>query len=412
MPCDGCPEDDDCRQTYNFPPGAIGLVYRADVPDYGAGPRKDNHDHNQAEDEVDEAVHDIKEDLSVQEPQETHYKLQAMKWGLIPSWTKRNPDYGSVMKTINCRDDSLIENRGMWNTMKRRKRCIVICQGFYEWLTKGKEKVPHFTRRKDCQLMCFAGLWDCVKYEGKRLKFSLTKCIAKQFLPGSDDKHYTYSIITTDSNSQLKFLHNRMPVIFDNGSKEIRTWLDPNRYEWTKELQSLLKPYTGELECYPVNKDVGKVGNNSPSFIIPVNSAENKSNIANFFDNQKKLAKGQGPKKSVAKAEDDVESKGIKVEREVGETRTTIDSRSSENNAPLPISPRGIKRERSDQSEVVGKPASPEHKLLKTVEKSPRSSASSAPSARKMKSATSNGTKASPSKPPAGTQRITKFFGK
>ena len=88
--------------------------------------------------------------------------------GLIPFWTKRNPDYGSVMKTINARDDSLAANGGMWNTMKKGKRCIVLAQGFYEWLKKngGKEKIPHYTKRKDGQLMCFAGLWDCVQYEG------------------------------------------------------------------------------------------------------------------------------------------------------------------------------------------------------------------------------------------------------
>lgn len=73
-----------------------------------------------------------------------------------------------MMKTINCRDDSLSTNGGMWNTMKHKKRCIVVCQGFYEWLKKngGKEKVPHFVKRKDGQLMCFAGLWDCAKFEG------------------------------------------------------------------------------------------------------------------------------------------------------------------------------------------------------------------------------------------------------
>lgn len=73
-----------------------------------------------------------------------------------------------MLKTINCRDDSLIESRGMWNTMKQKKRCIVVCQGFYEWLKKngGKEKIPHFTKRKDGKLMCLAGLWDCVTYEG------------------------------------------------------------------------------------------------------------------------------------------------------------------------------------------------------------------------------------------------------
>jgi putative SOS response-associated peptidase YedK len=56
----------------------------------------------------------------------------------------------------------------MWTTMKQKKRCIVVCQGFYEWLKKngGKEKIPHYVKRKDGQLMCFAGLWDCVQYEG------------------------------------------------------------------------------------------------------------------------------------------------------------------------------------------------------------------------------------------------------
>lgn len=73
------------------------------------------------------------------------------------------------MKTINARDDSLAANGGMWNTMKRGKRCVVVAQGFYEWLKKngGKEKIPHYTKRKDGQLMCFAGLWDCVQYEGQ-----------------------------------------------------------------------------------------------------------------------------------------------------------------------------------------------------------------------------------------------------
>lgn len=93
-----------------------------------------------------------------------------MRWGLIPFWTKQEPaNYGAIMRTINCRDDSLIEDRGLWTQMKRRKRCLVICQGFYEWLKKGpggKEKIPHFVKRKDGELMCFAGLWDCVSYEG------------------------------------------------------------------------------------------------------------------------------------------------------------------------------------------------------------------------------------------------------
>ncbi len=155
MPVFDAPEDEGeqaPRQSYNFAPGNHGIVYRADVPDEGAGRRQ--HEGKESEISEPETVGEIR------------YKMQSMKWGLIPFWTKRNPDYGSMMKTINCRDDSLIENKGMWTTMKQRKRCIVVAQGFYEWLQKGKEKIPHYVKRKDEKLMCFAGLWDCVQYEG------------------------------------------------------------------------------------------------------------------------------------------------------------------------------------------------------------------------------------------------------
>ena len=102
----------------------------------------------------------------------------------------------------------------------------------------------------------------------------------------ADTKHYTYTIITTDSNKQLKFLHDRMPVILEPGSDAIRTWLDPGLYEWSRDLQSLLKPFDGELEVYPVSKDVGKVGNNSATFVRPLDSKDNKSNIINLFNSQ------------------------------------------------------------------------------------------------------------------------------
>ncbi|KAI1434295.1 DUF159-domain-containing protein [Xylaria sp. CBS 124048] len=288
MPVDEAPDDDSDddsgghngpRQSYNFAPGYYGVVYRADVPDRGAGPRSRRYEQTSSED-ADDAPSSARSEKDVKEQDErtdqtqtspddenVHYKLQAMKWGLIPFWTKRNPGYGSLMKTINCRDDSLARGGGLWSAMKGRKRCVVIAQGFYEWLKKdgGREKIPHFVKRKDGKLMCLAGLWDVATYEN------------------DEQKHYTYTIITTDSNKQLNFLHDRMPVILENGSENMEKWLDPKRYEWSNELQSLLKPYDGELEVYPVSKDVGKVGNNSPAFIIPIDSKENKSNISHFF---------------------------------------------------------------------------------------------------------------------------------
>lgn len=152
MPSEEAPDDEAVRQTYNFAPGYHGLIYRANTSDRGAG-GENGYDQ--------EGIDRGQLTVDGLATKETRYKLQAARWGLIPFWTKRAPDYASQMRTINCRDDSLLENRGMWNTMKQRKRCIVVAEGFYEWLKKngGKEKIPHFTKRKDGQLMCFAGLW-------------------------------------------------------------------------------------------------------------------------------------------------------------------------------------------------------------------------------------------------------------
>jgi hypothetical protein len=48
-----------------------------------------------------------------------------------------------------------------------------------------------------------------------------------------------------------------------------------------------------------VKKEVGKVGEDSPLFIVPLDSAENKSNIANFF------SKSTVPSKRESKPEDE-----------------------------------------------------------------------------------------------------------
>ena len=114
-------------------------------------------------------------------------------------------------------------------------------------------------------------------------------------VPGSDEKLYTYTIITTDSNASLKFLHDRMPVILDHGSDAIWVWLDPARSTWSTELQSLLRPYQGALDVYPVRKEVGKVGNNSAAFIVPLSSSADKHSIANFLNRGKAVKPDQAP---------------------------------------------------------------------------------------------------------------------
>ena len=77
MPVYEAPPDDGegaPRQSYNFAPGYYGLVYRADTPDWGAGPKANPQDGES--EQQDEAA------PSPDDTTEVRYKLQSMKWGL------------------------------------------------------------------------------------------------------------------------------------------------------------------------------------------------------------------------------------------------------------------------------------------------------------------------------------------
>ena len=106
--------------------------------------------------------------------------LQTMRWGLIPHWSKHED---KTLNTTNARREQLVEGGGMWQSIKGKRRCAVLCEGsvglilcmarnglngtrYYEWLKKGKERLPHFTKRKDGQLMLLAGLYDRAQLEG------------------------------------------------------------------------------------------------------------------------------------------------------------------------------------------------------------------------------------------------------
>jgi putative SOS response-associated peptidase YedK len=393
MPVNDAPADEGDgapRQSYNFAPGYHGVVYRADVPDRGAGTSRAAHAPRDADTTADEAnpASDAPEGTG-----QTRYKLQSMKWGLIPSWTKHNPSsYSSLLKTINCRSDSLAAPGGLWASMKGRKRCVVVAQGFYEWLKTGsgglKERVPHYVKRKDGRLMFFAGLWDCVRYEEGEGG-------------GEGEPLYTFTVVTTDSNERLKFLHDRMPVIFEPGSEALWKWLDPGRNEWSMELQGLLKPFDGELEVYPVSKEVGKVGNNSPSFVIPVASKENKANIANFF--AAAAAKKRGGSKVKAEVEEGTEvgqgDRDTELES-VEEPDKTTDG------GGMGTPKKGVKRE-ATLSPDPGEPPVKKGSSFKTS-----SPVKGKQQQRSKISATKNSHR-SPAKSKAkadGSQKITKFF--
>lgn len=195
--------------------------------------------------------------------------MHTMKWGLVPHWSKHED---KTLSTTNARSENLVEGGGMWASIKGKRRCAVLCQGYYEWLRKGKERFPHFTKHKDGRLMLLAGLYD------------------RTVLEGESQPLWTFTIVTTAANKEFEWLHDRQPVILSS-TEALKTWLDTSTQKWAPGLSELVEPYSDSsspLVCYQVPKEVGKVGTESPTFIQPI--SERKDGIQAMFSKQQAAA--------------------------------------------------------------------------------------------------------------------------
>ena len=78
-----------------------------------------------------------------------------MRWGLIPPCAK---DASIGTRMINARAKTLSERPAFRDSLRRR-RCLAIADGFYEWRKEGKSRVPMRITLREEELFAFAGLW-------------------------------------------------------------------------------------------------------------------------------------------------------------------------------------------------------------------------------------------------------------
>ena len=78
------------------------------------------------------------------------------RWGLIPHWAK---DERIGNKLINARGETLTEKPSFRDAVRKR-RCLVITDGFYEWKRSGANKQPYRITLADESLFAYAGLWE------------------------------------------------------------------------------------------------------------------------------------------------------------------------------------------------------------------------------------------------------------
>ncbi|NXY79908.1 HMCES protein, partial [Glareola pratincola] len=202
--------------------------------------------------------------------------LMDMRWGLVPSWFKKDDPSKLQFNTSNCRSDTMLKKSSYKGALLQGKRCVVLADGFYEWQQQSGGKQPYFIyfpQTKEAvaeetegeeewrgwRLLTMAGIFDCWEP------------------PAGGEMLYTYTIITPGFCHPalpyghwalaLTVLSPRMPAILD-GDEAIRKWLDFAEVP-TQEAVKLIQP-TENIVFHPVSTFVNSVRNNAPECLAPI----------------------------------------------------------------------------------------------------------------------------------------------
>jgi putative SOS response-associated peptidase YedK len=179
-----------------------------------------------------------------------HFVL--MRWGFLPGFVKDPKDFPLI---INARAESISEKPSFRAALKRR-RCLVIADGFYEWRRESSAsagrapaKRPYLVRRASGEPMGFAGLYET-------------------WSDPSGGEIDTACIVTTGANRLLGLFHDRMPAIVEPDA--FAAWLDVDGVDAAPAL-ALIRPVREDaLELIEIGPAVNRAANDDESVQKPI----------------------------------------------------------------------------------------------------------------------------------------------
>ncbi|MEM7430813.1 MAG: SOS response-associated peptidase [Pseudomonadota bacterium] len=178
---------------------------------------------------------------AVREGEDEERELSMLRWGLVPFWAK---DVSIGNRMINARAETVREKPSFRAAYKRR-RCLVLADGFYEWHRDGDVKTPHFISLASGEPFAFAGLWE--NWQDKQ----------------SDEQVQSTTIITTAANTFMQTLHHRMPIVLDPATAD----------RWLAGDDALLEEITAnspKMQAWPVDRRVNNARNQDDGLTEPV----------------------------------------------------------------------------------------------------------------------------------------------
>jgi len=162
-------------------------------------------------------------------------EFQLVRWGLVPAWVKDPREFTTL---INARSETVFEKPSFRAAITYR-RCLVPADGFYEWTGERGRKTPHHIRRRDGELMAFAGLWET-------------------WLGADGSEFDSMAILTTPANATMATIHARMPVII--APEDYDAWLDVRGTEKSAVAALLRSAADDLLEIEPVTWSLAHEG--------------------------------------------------------------------------------------------------------------------------------------------------------
>jgi putative SOS response-associated peptidase YedK len=184
-------------------------------------------------------------------------QLHWMHWGLIPSWST---DPSGASRLINARRETLHEKPSFRQAFRKR-RCLILADGYYEWRSSGSDKQPFFIHRRDHQPFALAGLWE--SWTPPQLSAEPDQDIPPAW--------HSTTIITTAANEFAAAIHHRMPVILNPDDYD--RWLAEDDSQFDRLQSLLVNPSNSNemtsFEVTAVSRHVNKVANDDPQCIEP-----------------------------------------------------------------------------------------------------------------------------------------------
>ncbi len=185
---------------------------------------------------------------------ENNNQVREMFWGLIPGFAKEFKQHPKLRLDLTRVEVFFDDKDNFRKDLLKSSRCLIPINCYFEWETRGKQKLPHKFELVDSPLLYLGGIYD----------------IWRRF---DGVEFYSCSIVTMNATDTLAKIHPRMPFVVDE--KVIDMWLD-KKFDNYEVLRMAIKPFADErMQVSPVSTKVNKVENDNPELLEAIKAHTN-----------------------------------------------------------------------------------------------------------------------------------------